>query len=521
MSITRKVVIFGDEARAKLVKGALVVARAVTSTLGSKGRNVAIEKVYSTPLVVHDGVTVAREIALVDQFENMGAELIKEASQRTNDVAGDGTTTSMAIAITILEEGMRLVTSGSNPQELKKELDLAKEEVISQLMDMAQPVKNEEEIYNVAKVSSDSDEIARIVTDAINTIGKDGKLTVEEGGLETVVEYKDGLEVDGGYFTSQFITDSRRMEAEVSDCYVFITDEEITSHVDLLPFLRDTQIGTVKSKLESTNIVFVSPNIERSALGLLVTNHFQGHIKAIAVKGSKKRDILEDLCELTGATLIGRGSGISFQDATAEHLGQAKKVMATKDKSVFIAEKSDRLNKRIEQLENEAKAQKNAILQERLENRVARLKGGIAVISVGAASEVEMKEKVERVKDAVGATMSALEMGIVPGGGTALLRCKCKSKLLSKALEAPLFILAQNAGKKADYIVERVRHSKKGYNTSTDKFENLLKAGIIDPVKVTIAALRNAVSVSGMIITTDTCISEAPEEAFQTARRSP
>jgi len=358
----------------------------------------------------------------------------------------------------------------------------------------------------VARVSSVSDEIAGVVTDALETVGKEGQITVEEGALVTDVEYKDGLEIDGGFFSSHFVTNQRRMEAELVDPYVLVIEDELSSQVDLMPFFKASG-----GKLDSNSIVVVSPKIERGALGLLVQNHVNGNIKCIPVKGPKRRELLEDICVLTGATLIGRAAGISLQDASAAHVGRVKKVMATKDQTVFVADRLPALGERIEALRVELQREKNPTLKERLENRIAKLVGGIAVISVGAASEVEMKEKVERVKDAVGATQSALEMGIVPGGGVALIRCVSSSPILNRALEAPLYLLAKNAGKKADFVVEEVRRTKLGYNVYTDTFEDLIKAGIIDPVKVTIHAVIHAVSVSAMMLTTDVLVAEHRE----------
>lgn len=510
----KKKILRGDEARSALIRGAKVVADATVSTLGAKGRNVAIERLNAPPHVVHDGVTVARNINLVDSFENMGCDLIKEASQRTNDICGDGTTTSAALAISILEEGNRYITAGMNPMEMKKGIDKATTEAIDQLKEMAIPVKRED-LLSVATIASASEEIGQIVAQAIEAVGKDGKLTAEAGGIETIVEYKDGMEFDGGYFSQHFVT-NKRQEAEISDTYVYITCEELDSHVDLLPFFKN-----VEGKLQNKNIVFIAPKIERGALNLLVANNAQGIIKTVGINGGRNLDVLQDLCAVVGAKLIGRQQGINFADADMEHLGFAKKILATNNKTIVINDKNQTLQDRIELLENTQ--EKNPILQERIVNRLARLKGGIAVIEVGAPSDTEREEKLERVKDAIGATMSALEQGIVPGGETALLRIKLTSKgdnehqqagieALRKALVMPCKALLDNAGVNSAYWLEEIKKAKKGFDVVKEKLVDMVEVGIIDPVKVTITALRNASSVAGMILTTDTLVAVVLED---------
>ncbi|MEM3063267.1 MAG: chaperonin GroEL [Nitrososphaerota archaeon] len=524
-----KQLVYAEEARAKLKEGVDAVAKAVATTLGPKGRNVALDKKWGAPSVVHDGVTVAKEIELEDPFANMGAQLVKEAASKTNDTAGDGTTTATVLAQAIIEAGLRNITAGSNPMILKRGIEKAVEVVVEELKKMAKPVKGKAEIAQVATISAADQTIGNLVAEALEKVGKDGVVTVEESkSLETNVEYKEGMEFDKGYISAYFITNPDRMEAAIEDPYILITDKKISAISDILPLLENL----VKT---SKNLVIIADEVEGEALATLVVNKLRGTFNVLAVKapgfGDRRKAMLEDIAVLTGGTVISEDLGKKLENTSIEDLGRAKKVVSTKESTLIVADGNEQqVAARIAQIKKEIEMTDSEFDKEKLEERLAKLSGGVAVINVGAATEVEMKEKVERVKDAVGATKAAIEEGIVPGGGVALIRAgntldklmssvnndeeKLGIKIVSEALTKPTWYLAANAGAKADAVVERIikETGNVGFNALTGEFEDLVAAGIIDPVKVTRSALQNAASVSIMVLTTESLITDLPEK---------
>ncbi len=520
---------FGDEARRALLKGIDVVARAVVTTLGPKGRNVALDKKWGAPSIVHDGVSVAKEIELSDPFENMGAQIVKEASSKTNDNAGDGTTTSTLLAQVMAQAGMKNVTAGANPMIVRKGMDVAVAEVISSLKKMAKPIKGREEITQVATISAGDEAIGAKIAEALDKVGRDGVVTVEEGrGLEIEIEYKEGMEFDRGYASAYFVTNTDRMEAEIKDAYILITDKKISSIQDLLPFLE-------KFVKVSKNLVIIADEIEGEALTTLVVNKLRGTLNILAIKapgfGDRRKEYLEDIAILTGSTLISEETGKTFESIEVEDLGQAEAVWADKDNARIIGGKgkSATIKARIASIKVQIAEVTSDFDREKLEERLAKLSGGVAVINVGAATEVELNEKKERVKDAVGATKAAIEEGIVPGGGVALLRAKKSLKnvkslvkdeqlgidIVRDALEEPLRWLVRNAGEDDGYILRKIEEEKSedfGYNVLTGEFGLMTKFGILDPLKVTRSALQNAASVASMVLTTECLVASLPEE---------
>ncbi len=533
-----KIVIYGEEARTKLKAGVDAIAKAVVTTLGPKGRNVSIERQWTHPHVVHDGVTVAREIELKDPFENQGAQMVKEASSKTNDVAGDGTTTSMVIAAAVVEEGLKNVTAGANPMVLKKGIEAAVDFVNKFLQKSAVKIESKAQMAEVARISSASEEIGGMVADALEKVGKDGTVTAEESGtLFTEIEYKEGLEMKGGWLSPHFVTNVERMEAEVEDCRVLITDRDLSSPNEMLRFLQ----GMIETHKVS-NIVVIANNVEGPALAMLVVNKMKGIIKAIAVKaprgGERQREILEDIAALTGGKVVSEDRGVELDNFDITDLGSAKKVIATKDTTIIVADKGPAVQERMDALRKSIADAKSPLEKERYEDRLAKLEGGVAVITVGAATEVEMKEKVERVKDAIGATKAALDEGIIPGGGVGLIEAadqlrehigkladedavagdeKLGMEIIVRALEKPLWWIAANAGEKADHVVEKVRELNTpaaagiGYNVYTGKYENMIEVGVIDPVKVSRHAVIHGSSVAMMVLTTECLIAEDPD----------
>lgn len=521
---------FGEEARQSLVKGVNVLAQAVVTTLGPKGRNVALDKKWGAPNVIHDGVTVAKEIELEDPFENMGAQLTKEAASKTNDNAGDGTTTATLLAQAIVNLGMKNVTAGANPMILRDGMEKAAVLVTEEVKKMAKPV-NESDVTQVATISAQSSEIGQKIAEALAKVGKDGVVTVEEGrGLEITVDYKEGMEFDKGYASPYFVTDAARMEAEIENPYILITDKKISGLAELLPFLENL----VKV---SKNLVIIADDIEGEALATLVVNKMRGTFNTLAIKapgfGDRRKDMLQDIAVLTGGTVISEETGRKLDSVTIEDCGRADKVWANKDNARIIGGKGEtkELDSRIAQIRQLLLDATSDFDREKLQERLAKLTGGVAVISVGAATEVEMKEKKERVNDAVAATKAALEEGIVPGGGTALLRARSvlpqlRDKLtvadekigvdvLYEALSEPVKAIARNSGADAGWVLRKVEEADKpdfGFNAMTMKFGSLLKDGIVDPAKVTRSAVQNAVSVGVMILTTEALVTDLPEK---------
>ena len=522
-----KEIIFGSEAREKLLKGVEILAKAVKTTLGPKGRNVAIDKKWGGPSVIHDGVTVAKEIELSDPFENMGAQLIKEAASRTNDVAGDGTTTATVLAEAIIREGLKVVTAGSNPMSIKAGMEKARDMVIKEIKLMSKPVVGKEGIAQVATVSAADSTIGQIVAEALEKVGSNGVVTVEESkGLETGIEYKEGMEFDKGYASTYFVTDQERMVADVSDAAVLITDYKISSINDLLPMLENL-IKTTK------NLVIIADEIEGEALATLVLNKLRGTFNVLAIKapgfGDRRKAMLEDIAILTGATVVSEELGRKLDSVTTEDLGFAKKVQSDKESTIIVADQTQSgVKARIASIRKELDSTTNDFDKEKLQERLAKLSGGVAVINVGAATEVEMKERLERVKDAVEATKAALEEGIVPGGGVTLVRAaKALTKLkaanddeaiginiIKAALIEPLRWIALNAGVEAGWVIKEIesKTDDTGFNVMTNNFESMLTSGIVDPAKVTRTAVENAASVAIMVITTEALITEKPED---------
>ncbi len=519
---------FGDDARQSLVHGVNTLAKAVITTLGPKGRNVALDKKWGAPAVVHDGVSVAKEIELTDPFANMGAQLVKQAAEKTNDAAGDGTTTATALAQAIVTQGMKNITSGANPMSLKRGIDRGVEAIVADIKKTSKPIKTQEEISQVATISAGDPEIGAKIAEALEKVGRDGVVTVEEGkGLTIDIEYKEGMEFDKGYASQYFVTIPDKMEAEIDSPYILITDKKITSIQDLLPFLENF----IKV---SKNLVIIADDLEGEALATLVVNKLRGAFNVLAVKapgfGDRRKAALEDIAILTGGTVISEDTGRTFEGVKIEDLGRADKVWADKDNCRIIGGKGEakQLQSRIAQLKDEITRTTSDFDREKLEERLAKLSGGVAVINVGAATEVELNDRKERVKDAVGATKAAVEEGIVPGGEVTLIKAskalstiklegdeKIGLDILKFALEQPFRWLLKNAGLDDGYYLKMVSESKEndfGINVATGEVGSMTKFGIIDPAKVTRSALQNAASVATMILTTEALVTEIPEK---------
>jgi chaperonin GroEL len=524
---------FSEEARQKLAAGVNILAKAVVTTLGPRGRNVALDRKWGAPNVVHDGVSVAKEIELPDPFENMGAQLVKEAASKTNDVAGDGTTTSTLLTQTMVNLGLKNVTAGANPMILKRGIDEAVKAVVEQIKKMAKKIdiKKEEEIVQVATISAGDAEIGKKIAEAIMKVGKDGVVTVEEGkGLQMEIEYKEGMEFDRGYASPYFVTDPEKMVAEVEDPYILITDKKISAISDLLPFLE-------KFVKVSKNLVIIADEVEGEALATLVVNKLRGVFNALVVKapgfGDRRKEMLEDIAILTGGTVISEELGKKLENVEVEDCGRADKVWADKENCRIIGGKGDeeKIKARIAQIKRQIEETTSEFDKEKLQERLAKLSGGVAVINVGAATEVEMKEKKERVTDAVSATKAALEEGIVAGGGVALLQARkvlldLKKKMeldeektgvdiVYKALAEPIRMIAKNAGVDSGWVLKKVEEAKDpdyGFNALTLEFGSMFKQGIVDPAKVVRSALENASSVATMILTTEALVTDIPEK---------
>ncbi|HZJ18637.1 MAG TPA: chaperonin GroEL [Patescibacteria group bacterium] len=529
---------YSQEARELLIKGIDQLTNAVATTLGPKGRNVALDKKWGAPSVIHDGVSVAKEIELKDPFENMGAQLVKEAASKTADVAGDGTTTSTILTRAIVKEGVKMITANANPMIMRKGLDKASKIVVEELLKMKKELK-QSDWANVATISAGDEELGNLIAEALKKVGKDGIITVEEGkGLSTEIEYKEGMEFDKGYASSYFVTNPDRMEAEIEDPYILITDKKISALNELLPFLENL----VKV---SKNLVIIADEIEGEALATLVVNKLRGTFNTIAVKapgfGDRRKEMLEDIAILTGGTVISDDTGRKFDSVTLEDCGRADKVWSDKENTRIIGGKgnSKALLARIAQIKTAINKSTSDFDKEKSQERLAKLSGGVAVINVGAATEVELKDKKERVNDAVAATKAALEEGIVPGGAVALLdiskRMNTKDlenakaardeiigfEIVKAALEAPFIQLMQNAGLDAGQLIAKAREVSthgQGFNVlKTESVEgaipvDMLKEGIIDPVKVVRTAVQNAISVATMILTTEALVTDIPEE---------
>src|SRR6266540_468139 len=526
-----KQLLFDEDARRRLKDGVDALADAVRVTLGPRGRNVILEKKFGPPAIVDDGVSVAKEIELKDPFENLGAQLAREVASKTNDVAGDGTTTATVLAQAIVREGLRVVAAGTNPMSLKRGLEAGVEAVIDGIRDIARPVAGKEQIAQVATISGHDSEIGDIIADVMEKVGKDGVITVEEGkGIRMETEFVEGMQLDRGFVSPYFVTNQDRMEAVIDDPYILITDKRLSGVADLLPALERI-LQTTK------NIVIVCDDCEGESLATLVVNKLRGTVNALAIKapsfGDRREAILEDIAILTGGTFITEKMGRKLENAQPTDLGRARRVVATKEDTVIIEGhgSDDAIQARIKQIKAQAEDAASEFDREKLQERLAKLAGGVAVIKVGAATEVELKERKLRVEDALSATRAAVEEGIVPGGGVALLRAekaldKAEKQLsedertgvaiLRKALEEPLRMIAENAGQEGMVVVDQVKRSKDttyGYDAATDEYVDLLTHGIIDPAKVTRTALENAASIAALVLTTETLVTEIPSEA--------
>ena len=522
---------FAEDARQKILVGVNILAKAVVTTLGPKGRNVALDRKWGAPTVVHDGVTVAKEVELSDPFENMGAQLIKEASSKTNDDTGDGTTTATLLAQAIINDGLKNITAGANPMILKHGLEKGMEAVIAEIKKMSKKVKGKDEITQVATISAADPAIGGLIAEALEKVGKDGVVTVEEGkGLGMEIDYKEGMEFDKGFASPYFVTNPDKMEAEIDDTYILITEKKISSVQDFLPFLENL------AKI-SKNLVIIADEIEGEALATLVVNKLRGTFNALAIKapgfGDRRKAMLEDIAVLTGGKVISEDLGRKLENVTIEDCGRADKVWADKENCRIIGGKGDKklIDARIAQIRREIDETTSEFDREKLQERLAKLSGGVAVINVGAATEVEMKEKKERVNDAVSATKAAIEEGIVPGGGVALLRARSTLEkvrkevstedertgvdILFRALAEPLRKIVENAGEDPGAILKDVEKSKVldfGFDALSMKFVSMMDAGIVDPAKVTRLALQNAVSIGAMVLTTEALITDIPEK---------
>jgi chaperonin GroEL len=528
-----KQLVFSDEARRSLIKGVDTLAKAVVTTLGPKGRNVALDRKFGSPTITHDGVTVAKEIELEDPFENMGAQLLKEAATKTNDIAGDGTTTSTVLAHSIVTGGMRNLAAGANPMLLKLGILAAAEAVGKEISETAIDVETHEDIANVASISAQDRTIGELIADVMDKVGKDGVITVEESkGLEFETEYVEGMQFDRGYLSPYFITDPESMESAIEDAYVLIHDKKISAAQDIVPILEKlVQIG-------KRELVIVAEDIDGEALATLVLNKLRGMLNVLAIKapgfGDRRKAMLQDIAVLTGGTVVTEEMGRKLDSVTMEDLGRAEKIISTKDDTTIVGGSGDvaAIKGRIDQIRVEIDKSTSDYDREKLQERLAKLSGGVAIIRVGAATETELKEKKHRVEDALSATRAAVEDGIVPGGGVALINAmhvldnlkmdypdaQIGVNVVRDALEVPMRKISSNAGKEGSVVIETVRRqqaekkdNKIGYNVLTEEYGDMVKAGVIDPAKVTRGALENAASIAAMILTTEALITDIPE----------
>ncbi|MFM8321978.1 MAG: chaperonin GroEL [Chloroflexota bacterium] len=529
-----KQLIFAEDARHRLSKGMEILANAVATTLGPKGRNVALDKKFGSPTITHDGVTVAKEIELQDPFENMGAQLLKEAATKTNDIAGDGTTTSTVLAHAIVQEGMKSLAAGFNPMLLKRGIEAATRRVAEKVNEQAIELTTKADIANVASISAQDRNIGELIAEVMDKVGKDGVITVEESkGLEFETEYVEGMQFDRGYISPYFITDPEHMEASISEPYLLIHDKKISAAQDIVPVLEKlVQIGR-------RDLVIIAEDIDGEALATLVLNKLRGMLNVVAVKapgfGDRRTAMLGDIAILTGAQVISEVTGRKLESTTVADLGRAEKVVVTKDDTTIVGGKGDavQIKGRIEQIRVEIDKSTSDYDKEKLQERLAKLSGGVAIIRVGAATETELKEKKHRVEDALSATRAAVEEGIVPGGGVALVNAvaslvdlKMENEdaqigvnIVRKALEVPMRKIAENAGQDGSVVLEGVRRAQKeqgnykiGYDVISDAYIDMVADGVIDPAKVTRGALENAASIAAMILTTEALITDIPEK---------
>ena len=520
---------FGEDARTKMLRGVNVLANAVKATLGPKGRNVVLEKSFGAPTITKDGVSVAKEIELADKFENMGAQMVKEVASKTSDNAGDGTTTATVLAQALIREGMKAVAAGMNPMDLKRGIDKAVTAAVAELKNISRPSSTSKEIAQVGAISANSDQnIGDLIAQAMDKVGKEGVITVEDGsGLENELDVVEGMQFDRGYLSPYFINNQQSMQAELDDPFILLHDKKISNVRDLLPVLE----GVAKS---GKPLLIVAEEVEGEALATLVVNTLRGIVKVVAVKapgfGDRRKAMLEDMAILTGGTVISEEVGLQLEKATINDLGRAKKVQVSKENTTIIdgAGEAEGIQGRIKQIKAQIEETSSDYDREKLQERVAKLAGGVAVIKVGASTEIEMKEKKARVEDALHATRAAVEEGIVPGGGVALLRARAAIEGLKginedqnhgiqialRAMEAPLREIVTNAGEEPSVIVNKVKEGSGsyGYNAATGEYVDMLEAGILDPTKVTRTALQNAASIAGLMITTEAMVGELPKK---------
>ncbi len=529
-----KQLVFSEDARRRLKSGIDVVANAVATTLGPKGRNVALDRKFGSPTITHDGVTVAKEIELEDPFENMGAQLLKEAATKTNDIAGDGTTTSTVLAHAIVTEGLKTLAAGANPMLLKRGIEAASKMVAEGIKKQAIKITTKEEIGNVATISAQDRTIGELIAEVMDKVGKDGVITVEESkGLEFETEYVEGMQFDRGYISAYFITDPEHMESVIQDPYILIHDKKISAAQDIVPILEKlVQVG-------KRELVIIAEDIDGEALATLVLNKLRGMLNVLAVKapgfGDRRKAMLQDIAVLTGASVVSEETGRKLETITIADLGKAEKIVADKDNTTIVSGKGEEaeIHGRIEQIRVEIDKTTSDYDREKLQERLAKLSGGVAIIRVGAATETELKEKKHRVEDALSATRAAVEEGIVPGGGVALINTIASLETLKmdtedeqigvnivrKALIVPMRKIVENAGKEGSVIIENVRQAQKkekdlniGYDVLRDEYIDMVKGGVIDPAKVTRGALENAASIAAMILTTEALITDVPEK---------
>jgi chaperonin GroEL len=522
-----KQLLFDAEARDEMRKGVDRVANAVKITIGPKGRNVVLDKKFGSPTITNDGVTIAKEIELEEPFQNMGAQLVKEVASKTNDIAGDGTTTATVLAQALINAGLQNVAAGANPIQLKKGIELAVEAVVKAIKEQSVPIGDREKIAQVAAISAADPAIGEIVADAMEKVGKDGVITVEESkGLETELELVEGMQFDKGYISPYMVTNAQRMEAVLEDPYILITDRKISAIADLLPILE-------KVVQSGKPLLVIAEDVEGEALATLIVNKLRGTFNAVAVKapgfGDRRKAMLQDIAILTGAQVISEEVGLKLDSAQLTSLGRARRITVTKDDTTVVegAGSQDAIKGRIEQIKAEIEKSTSDWDKEKLQERLAKLAGGVAVIKVGAATETELKEKKHRMEDAVSATRAAVEEGIVPGGGVVLVNCvsaldtvqaegdvKTGVNILRRALEEPLRQIAFNAGEEGSVVVEKVKGLPKGqgYNAATGEYVDMVAAGIIDPTKVTRSALQNAASIAALLLTTEALITDIPEK---------
>jgi chaperonin GroEL len=529
-----KQIVFSEEARRRLQHGMDTLATAVVTTLGPKGRNVALDRKFGSPTITHDGVTVAKEIELEDPFENMGAQLLEEAATKTNDIAGDGTTTSTALAHAIVTEGMKSLAAGANPMLIKRGIEAATKAVAARISEQAIEVTTKEEIANVASISAQDRTIGELIADVMDKVGKDGVITVEESkGLEFETEYVEGMQFDRGYISPYFISDPEHMEASIDDPYLLIYDKKISAATDIVPLLEKlVQVG-------KRDLVIISEDVDGEALATLVLNRLRGMLNVVAIKapgfGDRRKAMLQDIAVLTGGSVISEETGRKLESASVNDLGRAEKVVVTKDDTTIIGGKGegDMIKGRIDQIRIEIDKSTSDYDREKLQERLAKLSGGVAIIRVGAATETELKEKKHRVEDALSATRAAVEDGIVPGGGVALINAisaldelkmdnedaQVGVNIVRKSLVVPLRKIAENAGLDGSVILEGIRRNQReqgnlnlGYDVIKDDYLDMVKGGVIDPAKVTRGALENAASIAAMILTTEALITDLPEK---------